>query len=211
MDTSYFNRNSGIMVFRDHYTKRNIYWKFVRYETLEHYKSGIQHIKNQGWNILGIVCDGKRGLVNAFGKTPIQFCQFHQVAIVIRYITRNPKLQSGKELKSIILKLSGLTKNEFMKLLSSWHNKWKHFLNERSYNIDTGKSHYTHRRLRSAYKSLKTNFKYLFTYEDYQDINMPNTSNSIEGMFSDMKRRLRNHAGLKEERRRMFINYFMSK
>ena len=51
MDTSYFNRNSGVMVFRDHYTKKNIYWKYVEHETLEDYVSGVKHIINLGWNV----------------------------------------------------------------------------------------------------------------------------------------------------------------
>ena len=211
MDTSYFNRNSGVMVFRDHYTKKNIYWKYVEHETLEDYISGVKHIINLGWNILGIVCDGKRGVLDAFSNTPAQLCQFHQAAIVVRYITRNPKLEAGKELKNIMLQLKKVSKKEFSLLLKNWHSKWKIFLNEKSYNEDTKKYSYTHKRLRSAYRSLNTNLKYLFTYLENPDLSMPNTSNSIEGMFSEIKRRLRNHVGLKLKRKRIIVDYLLSK
>jgi len=211
MDTSYFNKHSGVMVFRDYYTKRNIYWNYVSYETIELYRSGIKHIQNQGWNILGIVCDGRRGLVSLFSNVPVQFCQFHQVAIVIRYITKKPKLQASKELKSIVLQLKSATEIEFSKLLNNWYEKWKEFLNEKSFNSEKKKSQYTHKRLRSAYGSLKRNLKHLFTYQKHPDLNIPNTTNSIEGMFSGMKKKLRNHAGLKKSKKFKILDFLLSK
>lgn len=71
MDTSYFG-SAGDMVFRNSYRKENILWKYVASEKLEDYVSGINELKELGWEILGIVCDGKRGLFKAFGTTPIQ-------------------------------------------------------------------------------------------------------------------------------------------
>lgn len=38
-----------------------------------------------------ITCDGRRGLLGSFGDIPTQMCHFHQVAIVRRYLTKNPK------------------------------------------------------------------------------------------------------------------------
>ena len=76
-------------------------------------------------------------------------------------------------------------KESFEGGLGLWYDKWKIFLNGRTVNIETGKSHYTHKRLRSAYRSLKTNSKWLFTWYDYIDLNIPNTTNGIDGHFSD--------------------------
>jgi hypothetical protein len=66
MDTAYIRRGFGVMVFRDQFTKKNIYWKYVSHETNSEYVSGIEHLQNQGWEILGIVCDGKRGILNLY-------------------------------------------------------------------------------------------------------------------------------------------------
>ena len=41
---------------------------------------------------------------------------------------------------------------------------------ERTFNPETGKSQYTHLRLRSAYRSLMHNLLYLFTYQKYPDL-----------------------------------------
>ncbi len=51
----------------------------------------------------------------------------------------------------------------------------------------------TYRRLRSAYRSLMNNLPYLFTYQKYPGLGIPNTSNLIEGQFEHLKRLLGNH------------------
>ncbi|MCD6176702.1 MAG: hypothetical protein J7K29_02580, partial [Candidatus Cloacimonetes bacterium] len=124
------------MVFRDHYTKQNLFWKYVKYETIAEYKYGIDYLKTLGWDILGIACDGRRGIFSSFDKIPIQMCQRHQAAIIRRYITKNPRLEAGKELNQIILALTKSQKNEFIQALDQWHNKWRTFLLEKTYSDD---------------------------------------------------------------------------
>ena len=62
------------------------------------------------------------------------------------------------------------------------------YLGERTINPETGKSHYTHRQLRSAYFSLKRNLAYLFVFERYPDLDIPNTTNLLDGAFAGLKR-----------------------
>ena len=100
-------------------------------------------------------------------------------------------------------------KESFIGGLNDWFFKWNDFLNERSTNKETSKSYYTHKRLRSAYRSLKTNLPFLFTWYDHFDINIPNTTNAIDGHFSDLKNKLRNHNGLSLIRKRKFIDEFL--
>lgn len=211
MDTSYFGSSFGVMVFRDFSKRKNLYWKYLNHETLKEYKSGINYLQSKGLKVMGIVCDGKRGLFSAFGAIPIQMCQFHQVAIIIRYITRNPKLEAGKELKMLTHKLTKLSKIEFSLLLNDWYMKWKGFLSEKTYNDENKRWYYTHRRLRSAYRSLKSNLPFLFTYLEYPDLGIPNTTNSLEGKFSNLKTKLRIHSGIKGWRKKKFINEILSK
>lgn len=207
MDATYFGRNFGVILFKDFYSRKNILWKYVKYETLSAYISGINQIKGQGFKIVGIVCDGKRGLLQAF-DVPIQMCQFHQVAIVRRYITKNPRLPASKELKDIVHNMPHTDKESFCGALDQWHIKWKTFLNERTVNLETGKSHYTHKRLRSAYNSLIRNMPWLFTWYDNFELKMPNTNNAIEGTFTHLKNKLRNHNGLTLVNKIKFIDEF---
>ncbi|MDA3047616.1 hypothetical protein [Campylobacter sp. JMF_08 NE1] len=71
---------------------------------------------------------------------------------------------------------------------------------------ENGKSFYTHKRLRSAYFSLKRNLSLLFTYENLDLV--PNTNNSLEANFNDLKTKLRNHRWLNLANKKKFISWY---
>ena len=208
MDTTYWGRSFGVMLFKDSYTKENLLKYYVKTETNALYIQGINELKSQGFKVVAIVCDGRKGLIHSFGETPVQMCQFHQVAIIRRYITKNPKLPASIELKELVSMLKMTDKESFEGGLELWFDKWEPFLNERTINPKTGKSHYTHKRLRSAYRSLKTNLDSLFVWYDNMELKIPNTTNAIDGHFSDLKNKLRNHNGLSKARKIKFIDEF---
>jgi hypothetical protein len=208
IDTTYFGRNFGVMLFKTS-EGQNVYWKYVKYETNALYAEGIAIIREHGTKIKGIVCDGRRGLFNTLSEYPIQMCQFHQVAIVTRYITRRPKHQAGIELKDLVHLMCKTDKESFFGAMDEWYEKWKLHISERSVNPITGKSWYTHKRLRSAYKSLERNKEYLFTWYDKYELKIPNTNNKLEGSFTNLKNNLRNHNGLNRKRKEKFIDGFL--
>jgi hypothetical protein len=208
MDTTYFGRGFGVMVFKNSLDGVILYKQYVRYETNELYFSGISEIIRRGINIQGIVCDGRRGLFGLFYDIPTQMCHFHQIQIVQRYLTRNPKSPAAIELRKLTLKLTKLSKVEFANSLDNWHLRWSEYLNERSKSPSTGKTYYTHKRLRSAYLSLKRNMPYLFVFEKHKELMMPNTTNALDGQFADLKNKLRNHNGLSKARKMKFIDGF---
>jgi len=209
MDTTYWGRSLGVMLFKDAITKENLLKYYVTTETNKLYRQGIQELQSKGYTIIAIVCDGRRGLLNSFGKIPVQMCQFHQAAIIRRYITKKPRLQASIELNQIVRLMTKTDKESFEGALSEWFNKWESFLNERTIDKNTEKSYYTHKRLRSAYRSLKTNHKWLFTWYDNIELNIPNTTNAIDGHFADLKNKLRNHNGLNLKRKMRFIDGFL--
>ena len=209
MDTSYWGTHFGLMLFKDALSGENLLRYYVGYETNAQYKKGIEELKLRGYNILAIVCDGRKGLFNLFDNIPVQMCQFHQAAIVRRYITKNPRMPAAIELKEMVSLMVKTDKESFKGMLFLWHEKWKSFLNERTINEETGKSFYTHKRLRSAYRSLKNNLPWLFTWYDYIELKIPNTTNMLEGHFSDLKNKLRNHNGLSMTRKKKFIDGFL--
>jgi hypothetical protein len=208
MDTTYFGRSFGVMLFKDAYTSKNLHKIYVKHETNQLYATGINYLMQNGFDIKAIVCDGRKGLLNILSNMPIQMCQFHQVAIVTRYLTRKPKLAAAQELRALVLMLTKTDKESFAGALEAWHKKWKDFLNERTFDEQTKKSRYTHKKLRSAYRSLITNLPWLFTWYDYFELKIPNTTNAIDGHFADLKNKLRNHNGLSETRKKRFIDRF---
>ena len=205
MDTTYFGKVFGVMVFRCPHRHKNLLWKFMDYETIAAYVAGVRAVQRDGWNVVGIVCDARRGLVKAFPGIPVQMCQFHQVQIVLRYITRKPKLEAGKELKDLILLLTKTDEVSFRHWLLLWQERWKDFLAEKTVDPITQRWHFTHKRLRSAYRSLETNLPWLYTFMHQPHLSMPNTTNSIEGMFNHLKKKIAVHSGLRIDRKQKLI------
>lgn len=119
-------------------------------------------------------------------------------------LTTNPRLPAAKELKALAHQLTQSSRRDIETSLEKWEQKWKDFLQEKSYGED-GKWHFTHRRTRSAFYSFKRNLNALFTFENFSADQVPRTNNAIESLNSVLKMRLRLHRGLSKERRELLI------
>ena len=210
-DTTFFKRSYGITIFREPNLKKYLIWKKVHSETSGQYAQLKNELECLGFKIKGVVLDGKRGVRQVFAGIPTQMCHFHQVAIVNRYLTRKPKLEASIELRKIVLSLTDSNEKEFSEQLNNWDDEWHEFLKERTVNPFTGKWFYTHKRVRSAFRSLKTNLPYLFTYQKYPELNIPNTCNSIDGSFTTLKNLIRTHRGISEKNRYKMICQILGK
>lgn len=104
--------------------------------------------------------------------------------------------------------LSRTDKESFIGAFEGWYNTWGDYLKERYIDHKTQKSRYTHSRLRSAYLSIKRNMPYLWTWYDNIELEIPNTNNALEGYFTSLKTKLRNHNGLSISNRKRFISEF---
>ncbi len=206
MDCTFFGRTSGYLVVRDPHSKENVYWSEIERETINEYQCAHDTLESLGFVILAVVADGKPGLKGVYKDTPIQMCHFHQKAIITRYLTRRPKLEAGIELRELIHSLLETDEISFAQELATWHEKWREFLTEKTVNPETGRWHYTHKRLRSAHRSLKTNLPYLFTYRKYPELCIPNTTNGLEGSFAYLKELVRVHRGIKANLKCKIIN-----
>ena len=102
MDTTYWGRGFGVMLFKDALTKENLLKYYVKNETNALYVQGINELKSLGFEVIGIVCDGRKGLIQSFENIPVQMCQFHQSAIIRRYLTKKPKLKAAQELMEVV-------------------------------------------------------------------------------------------------------------
>jgi transposase-like protein len=207
-DTTFWGRRYGVCVFRSASLKRNIWWNEVDGERVTHYHYGRKIMEEKGWTFCAAVVDGRRGLTSVFKDIPVQLCLFHQIKQVTKYLTRRPQTDAGKELRVLALTLTKTTEEEFTRALSQWHTKWEPFINEKTEDvfIRRTKWYYTHNRVRCAYHSLKRNLPYLFTYERFPELNIPKTTNSLDGFFSALKKRLGVHHGLRRDRRYKVIS-----
>lgn len=213
IDTVFYGHEFGVTVFRGLMSKKNLLWYFSETENLDLVIKGINELIKQGLTILMIVCDGKNlHLSSYFPNIPLQMCQFHQVAIIKRYLTSNPKLLASQQLKLIAELLPKTTESKFQILLNAWYFRWSDFIKEKTKVPGTNRWFYTHKRTRSAYRSLVTNLPYFFTYQRLSKqyrLKLPNTNNSLEGSFAHLKDKVRLHRGLKTKRKMKLINQIL--
>jgi len=205
LDTTYFSKTFGVMLFQDASSGKILYRKFVKNETNRDYLDGLRYIAERGTIIKAVVCDGHMGLLQSIHFCTVQMCQFHQFQIVRRLLTNNPHV----ELLTLIRRMFSLRKDEFITAFMKWCEKWKEFLAERTL-LASGKTTYTHRRLRTARRSIKTHLTWLYTCEEHPDIQIPNTTNQLEGFNSQLKRALHNHNGLNGANKKKFIDGFIN-
>jgi hypothetical protein len=166
-----------------------------------HYQYGRKILEAHGWTFTAAVIDGRRGLSTVFKDIPVQMCHFHQLQIVTKYLTRRPQTEAGKELRSLALTVTKTNEQMFTKSLLAWEKKYHRFYTERTHILGTNRFYYTHKSVRSAYMSLKRNLPLLFTYQKYPELNIPNTTNTIDGYFASLKKKIAAHHGLRKDRR----------
>lgn len=176
-------------------------------------------VKNQGVpNPSIIVSDAQKGLLggikSVFPTIPHQRCMTHVVRLAQAWLTRNPKTVAGQELRAIINTLYGVTsKSEamvFKQRFSIWLTTHHSFLKEKSTSSDTGRSWYTHRRLRGVRSLIVHAIPNLFTFLDIPET--PRTNNKLEGgINSPIKALIRHHRGMTVQHRKVLVFRFLRK
>jgi len=156
-DAVFWGRYYGVAIARDPHLKENLYWIEIRQETPAVYSFIRYQLEKRGFKIRAVVADGKKGVREVFFGLPFQLCHFHQLKTIKRYLTSRPKLEAGQELRNIALTLTKTTEDKFKKDLDIWFKKWNIFLKEKTLNHETNRYFFTHKKLRSAYRSFQTN------------------------------------------------------
>lgn len=207
-DGTFFGRGYGLMVYRA--VGQNIYWQEIESENLAVVEQGLRHLIAQEWQFSSITVDGRKGTISLikrlFPNTPIQFCIFHQKAIIRRYMTTKPKTMCGKEIRTLVSFLSYIDEPLFLDCLADIKNRYGDFLKERN-----DKNKFMHRKIRSALRSLTTNSPLLYAYKNHPELSIPSTTNSCDGSFSHWKGKVGIHRGLSKNRRTKMINFLLAK
>ena len=213
MDTTYWGRGFGLMVIKDALRKKILWRKYVNHETIASYMEGVDWLRANGFKIYGAVIDGMRGLAQALWPIPVQLCQFHQILTVRHYLTQDPDLDASRELLCLVNNITKMDKESFVGAFEGWYERNKETVNERVHDKRLKKKTppYMRPRLRSAYLSVKRNRTLLWTFYDHPEIALPNTNNGLEGIFADIKTKLRVHSGLSKENRKKLIDEYLSR
>lgn len=209
-DATHIGENT-LLTGREPNLKINLAWAWIESETKEAYESLKQNIEKRGFKLKGVVLDGRTGIPRVFEGIPIQICQFHQLKIIQRKLTLRPEAEAGQTLLSIGLTITKKDEPTLSKELDDWFKKYKNFINEKTYILGTRRWRYTHRRVKSTYNSLKKNLPFLYTYQKFPELKIPNTTNSLDGYWSRLKNLLSAHRGKTKERMRKLATEILRK
>lgn len=199
VDATYFRKVKNTepwcaVVFRDPIAKENLWWGFGDVENHNLYLQGRTYLENLGYVVLGVTGDGISCLRKVFSDIPFQMCLVHMERIVVRKITRNPKLEAGIVFLALVKTLGHCPSLIFKERFKKYVEKYRDFLNEKSFNLESEREDWTHKELHSAVLSLMTFLPYLFSYEKTKELSP--TTNSLEGHFSHVKDIVRIHRGI---------------
>jgi hypothetical protein len=159
------------------------------------YRCKVRALESLGYTILSVTADGLPGLPAVFSHIPFQFCHFHAQKTVIKYTTKKPRTEAGRVLLQLMYALKEYSHETFLEALIAWHQVHQDFLKEKTVHPD-GSWSYTHRKLRSALRSILNMSQYLFTYQAHPAGFIPPTTNTLEGHFSHIKIRAKCHRGI---------------
>lgn len=214
MDATYFEKFC-LLCYQD---DEDGYTQLIRFSDGEHYdeiKEDLDNLIKLGIHLESITTDGHKSILKAIKKSMpqiiVQRCLVHIQRMCLIWLTQYPKHLAGQELRQLVLLILKIkTKNDklyWTQELSNWHGRYSTYINERTYNLETGRYWYTHKLLRRSYSTIKRALPNMFHYLSNPKI--PNTSNGIEGFFSHLKNHLDIHRGLTVKNRINFIKWYV--
>jgi len=214
MDATYFSQFC-LVAYQD---DLDGYTQLIRFSDGEHFEEIREDLNNLiqlGVQLESITTDGHKSILKAIKKSlpdiTVQRCLVHIQRMCLLWLTRYPKHMAGQELRALalmILKIkTGNDRLYWISQLEQWYQTHKSYINEKTYNPQTGKYWYTHKLLRRSYQTIKRALPNMFHY--IQNPAIPSTTNGIEGYFSHLKNHLDLHRGLTLKNRINFIKWYI--
>lgn len=214
VDATYFKKFC-VVCYQDNILSYTQLFRFSDAERYEEIKEDLNNLLSLGLQIASITCDGHKATLKAIHKVLpdviIQRCLVHIQRMCLLWLTANPWYEAGKELRAIVGMIHRIkTHNDklyWIQQLTTWEQKFKDFLKEKSYKPQTGRYWYTHRLIRRSFFTMKRALPNMFCYLDHP--NIPKTTNGIESYFGHLKNHLDLHRGLTQSNRINFIKWYI--
>lgn len=213
IDGTFFKRTNCLILYFDNDLRHFDLLRYSAGEKRTEIASDLQCLKDAGVNVVSVTADGKEAIKAAvreiFPKAEFQRCLVHIQRYGETYITQRPKTKAGAGLSAIIKRLNALesepAKIAWLDCFYKWRKTYSNFLKERSY----GQNHwwYTHRSLRRVVFHIERALPDMWRYLDNSSI--PKDTNALEGRFTDLKQKFRNHRGLKKVKRKSYFSWYI--
>lgn len=219
LDGMWLHRFGAVMIYRDVTTGTNLYWSWVASESSQNLLEDFYqvYLLSETTPPSGVISDWKKSIVSHvssfFPEKPHQRCLAHLIREGKRLCPSGSPYIFTLKLRAIIEELMLISNpsdyfNWSVKL-SNWIRDYGSLLKTRTHHItETRKWWYTHGNLRRAVRLLTKDQDNLFLFLHHPFL--PKTNNSLEGVNSQLKRKLGNHRGMKPRQQISFCFWLLA-
>lgn len=201
----WLHRFGAVFIYRNTTTQTNLYWLWVKSESFQNLVDDFYkvYLLTKLTPPSGIISDWGKGIValcnEFFLKVPHQRCLAHLVRLGRRLCPAGSPFIFTLKLRQIFQEVMSINDPsdyfDWSQKLDQWLENYSHLLKVKSTNLETKSGWwYTHGNLRRAVGLLTKNQESLFVYLHHPLI--PKTNNSLEGVNSQLKRKLGDHRGI---------------
>lgn len=216
IDGTWFNREHCLIVYYDAVKRHIQCWRYSSGEHGAEILSDLEALKAGGVICCGATSDGGKGIIFALNRLypdiPKQRCLVHLQRLSLAWLTRWPKTDAGRELRSLCLLINQIEtrghRDIWLRLFHKWLVRHHDFLKERTLGPDRKRWWYTHKNLRKVRRYLLNALPFMFLYLDHRSL--PKDTNALEGgIFSPLKEICRSHRGVTKQKRANFLAWYL--
>ena len=215
IDGTYFTNGLCLVLYYDYDIQYVQLFRETNDEKYKEIKEDLENLKRLGVDVYSVTCDGHRALLKAVAKACpnaiVQRCLVHIKRQVKNYLSSSPKLEQAKQLLAISRKITRLKTIEqaqyWLVDFYKWYQEHHLFVEEKSFNEESGRWWYKHKNLHMACSHLINAIPHMFCY--LNDPEIPYSTNQLEGYFTHLKEKLTLHRGLRFESKRNFIKWYI--
>lgn len=209
LDGTYFKHENCLMVAMDNKSGNIIASNYCTRENYELTFDLLEELSAKGINPRSVTIDGNLSVIRAIRKVYpniiIQRCLVHIQRQGLSWLRRFPKNEPAQELRWILLSLLKIkTKREkdgFINDFDVWEKKYGRIVSSLP---SDNKVFGDLQRARSLIiHALPDMFHYL------EDREIPHTTNKLEGYFSILKTRYRQHRGMSKKHRENYFKWYV--
>ncbi len=223
VDGKWLRRNGVVLIHRDITNKENLFWSFHTSESwlaLDEDLTKLSRLiaRSSGNYPVGAVSDWKQAIVTAvashFGPIPHQRCLSHVLRLAKKLLPKNSPIEATLTLRGVALDLKNVSgddqKEQWKEKIVQWEKQYGFLLKEKTAGLPGNKKRwwYTHGNLRRGYRLLTHDRDPLFVY--LNDRLIPKSNNSLEGVNSQLDKRLDNHRGMKINQQIAFVFWYLT-
>ena len=204
-----------LVVYRDETVKTTLFYRLTDDEWEDQIRENLENLKSVGIEIESVTSDGGRNIIKAVKKAcpdaVRQRCLAHIQRECLIWITKHPQSDAGQELREIVRMICMIkTHNDRRKWISDfreWCDKYKDYLEEKTFKEESHREWYTHKMVRRAYVHIKKALPDMFHYLDNPRI--PKTTNALESFFGHLKENITLHRGMSYRHYQNYVKWYL--